>query len=175
MRVLDFAMKTELSARDFYRDLAEKAKGQGLRSIYRGMAMDSEKILGTLRKMTDEGSGAIDSRVLDGMGNLFHRDLDKEAALRFESDAEAYRYLMRIEEGLCQLYEDAARRETNPPARDQLLRIAAEEERELELLESTYDFINAPNEYLAWREFSNLDEFHNFGRYEDNRSCGHTH
>jgi hypothetical protein len=27
--------------------------------------------------------------------------------------------------------------------------------------------VNAPNQYLAWREFSNLDEFRNFGRDVD--------
>jgi rubrerythrin len=173
MRVLDFAVKTELSARDFYSTLAEKAPRKGLRAIYRGMAMDEEKILKRLQAMA-EGGGKGESRALDGMENIFQTHVREEDALRFESDTEAYLYLMRIEKDLCNLYEEAARREADPAAREQLLRIAAEEEREFRVLETTYDFINAPNEYLAWREFSNLDEFHNFGRYEDNRSCGHT-
>jgi hypothetical protein len=32
-----------------------------------------------------------------------------------------------------------------------------------------YDFVNAPTDDLEWAEFSNLDEFHNFGRYQDLR------
>ncbi|HXV21623.1 MAG TPA: hypothetical protein VD811_11625 [Desulfuromonadales bacterium] len=45
-------------------------------------------------------------------------------------------------------------------------RIASEERRELESLRKLYDFVDAPNEYLARGEFSNLNEFHNFGRDE---------
>lgn len=45
-----------------------------------------------------------------------------------------------------------------------LLRIAAMERHELNDLEQLFDFVNAPNESLEWGEFSNLDEFHNFGR-----------
>jgi hypothetical protein len=47
-----------------------------------------------------------------------------------------------------------------------LRRIATEERRELESLRQLFDFVNAPNEFLAWGEFSNLNEFHNFGRGE---------
>lgn len=173
MTVLDFAMETERSGRDFYRRLAQRADREGLRTIYGRMADDEERMLRTFRTLS-ERLPASDSRALEGMGNPFDRNLNQEEALRLDSEPEAYIYLMKIEKDLCRMYEDAAGRETNPEARKQLLTVAAEEERELRELETTYDFINAPNEYLAWREFSNLDEFHNFGRFEDNRECGHT-
>jgi hypothetical protein len=31
-------------------------------------------------------------------------------------------------------------------------------------VQNIYDFVNAPTQYLAWGEFSNLDEFRQFGR-----------
>jgi hypothetical protein len=45
--------------------------------------------------------------------------------------------------------------------------IAEEENRHVEDFQSVYDFINAPNQYLAWGEFNNIDEFHQFGRDVD--------
>lgn len=45
--------------------------------------------------------------------------------------------------------------------------ITEEENWHLEDFQNVYDFINAPNQYLAASEFSNLDEFHNFGRSVD--------
>ena len=48
-----------------------------------------------------------------------------------------------------------------------LLRIAEEEHEHFNILENVFNFVNAPNQYLAWGEFSNLDEFRNFGRDVD--------
>lgn len=173
MTVLDFAMETERRGRDFYRRLAQKVEEEGLKTIYGWMAEDEERILHTFQVLA-ERLPATDSRALEGMKDLFKEKLNEEEALRLSSEPEAYLYLMKVEKDLCRMYEEAAERETNPAAREQLLTVAAEEERELMQLESIYDFVNAPNEYLAWREFSNLDEFHNFGRFEDNRECRHT-
>lgn len=170
MRVLDFAMEMERRGRDFYRRLAQEADGEGVKTVYAAMADDEERLLRTFRAMAEKGSQA-DSRALEEMERPAIPEAD---ALAADSVTGAYYRLMETERDLCRFYEEAARRETNPAAREQLLRVASEEEREFRLLETTYDFVNAPNEYLAWREFSNLDEFHNFGRYEDNRECRHT-
>ena len=45
--------------------------------------------------------------------------------------------------------------------------LAAFERHELNEIEKLYDFANAPNCSLEWGEFSNLDEFHAFGRDVD--------
>ncbi|NLC70291.1 MAG: hypothetical protein GX751_02900 [Desulfuromonadaceae bacterium] len=46
-------------------------------------------------------------------------------------------------------------------------KIAAEEEKHFQLVENLFRFTNAPNQYLAWGEFSNISEFSNFGRHVD--------
>ena len=104
---------------------------------------------------------------LEEAPNIFKDVLDEQEALSVPDDLEAYNYVMKVEEGLCQLYENAADKENNEQVKNLLLKIAAQEHRELENLQKVYDFVNAPNEFLAWGEFSNLDEFHNFGRDED--------
>jgi rubrerythrin len=174
MKVIDFAIEMEERERDLYKELAQRSEKEGLRAIYARMAEDEEEIVRKLQAMASTGSDA-ESLALEGMVSPLEMGIDLEKALRLEDGLQAYRFLMEVEKAMRDFYDGVAQRESDPYARDLLLNVAAEEERELQDLESLYEFANAPNEFLAWGEFSNLDEFHNFGRYEDNRSCRHTH
>ncbi len=170
MKVIDFAIELEERERDFYKELAQKAEKDDVRGVYAHMAETEEEMVRNLRQMA---GGDIESSALETMKSPL--GLDKERALKMEDGLQAYRFLMGVEKAMRDFYAGAARKESDPQARDLLLSVAAQEERELKELENIYEFVNAPNEYLAWGEFSNLDEFHNFGRYEDNRACRHTH
>jgi len=83
------------------------------------------------------------------------------------SDLEAYQEGMDIERKSYQLYKKAAEQEKDDAVRKVLLQIADEEKKHYEILQNIYCFVNAPNQFLAWGEFSNLGEFHNFGRNID--------
>ncbi len=168
MNVFDFAMDIERSGIKYYQRLAQKAEAMGIRRIFSMMARDEEEMLEKFQAMRArvQHTTMEDSRTLERADNIFNRLLDERDALDLKTDLEAYTYVVEVEEAICRLYEDAAERESNPEVKGLLQKIGAEEHRELERLQNLYDFVNAPNEYLAWGEFSNLDEFHNFGRYE---------
>jgi len=168
MNVFDFAMEIERSGRNFYRSVARKTSLEGVRSIFSMMAEDEQKLLERFRAMKGKVAFTTmqDSAVLEATSGVLQGILIEHEALHVSSDIEAYHYVMGIEAAICRLYEDAARREGNAEVRGLLRRIAAEERRELESLQQLFDFVNAPNQFLAWGEFSNLNEFHNFGRYE---------
>jgi len=168
MNVFDFAMEIERSGRKFYRNMAAKTGTAGVRTIFSMMAEDEQDLLERFRAMkaTVRSTTMQDSSILENAGNIFKDILNEREALQIADDLEAYHYVMRLEAAICRLYEDAARRESNPEVQGLLRRIASEERRELESLRKLYDFVNAPNEFLAWGEFSNLNEFHNFGRDE---------
>ena len=74
---------------------------------------------------------------------------------------------MQIEAESFRLYEDAAKNEKDAGAKELLLKIAGEEHKHFQIIENIFAFVNAPNQYLAWGEFSNLEEFRNFGRKTD--------
>jgi rubrerythrin len=169
MNVFDFAMNIERSGSRFYRQLAEKAEQKGLKTIFTMMAKDEEELLKKFQAMKTSVRTTTreDSMALEDAPNIYKDVLDEREALSVPDDLEAYNYVMKVEEDLCRLYENAAEKENNEQVKNLLLKIAAQEHRELETLRQVYDFVNAPNEYLAWGEFSNLDEFHNFGRDED--------
>lgn len=168
MNVFDFSMEIERSGRKFYRNVASKAGTAGVRTIFSMMAEDEQEMLERFRAMkaTVRSTTMQDSLILETAGNIFEDVLNEHEALQITDDLDAYQYVMRVEAAICRLYEDAARREPNPEVQGLLRRIASEERRELENLRKLYDFVNAPNEFLAWGEFSNLNEFHNFGRDE---------
>jgi len=167
MNVFDYAMETERSGRKFYRTVAEKTAVPGVRTIFTMMASDEEELLERFRAMKAAQTMTLtDSLALEHAGNIFEDKLNELEALQIDNDLDAYYYVMQVEREICRLYEDAAGREPNPEVAKLLRRIAAEERRELESLRQVYDFVNAPNEYLAWGEFSNVGEFHNFGRDE---------
>jgi len=82
-------------------------------------------------------------------------------------DIAAYRHAMKLEADSFRLYEEAAAKEQRAVVKELLLKIAEEEHKHFIVLENIYHFVNAPNQYLAWGEFSNLGEFRQFGRDVD--------
>jgi rubrerythrin len=171
MNVFDFAIDMERQGRDFYQQQAQSAEREGIRKIFQMMANDEQQMIESLRKLraATRQPEKVESSALTRLRNLYKSGLLREQASHLADDLEAYRFAIEAQSRLQTLYETAARNEENTQARRLLLQIAQEEAREVESLQKLYDFVNAPNEFLAWREFSNLDEFHNFGRYEDGR------
>jgi rubrerythrin len=168
MDVFEFGKKMELDGKKFYEEQADKIGVPGLRNIFRRLAEDEQKHYDILLRLEQEQSQVSmpDSTVLDEAKNVFENltsSGDKPFSLD-GGDIEGYRRAMKIEADSFRLYEKAAAEEQDESVRQLLLRIAEEEHRHFNILESVYAFVNAPNQYLAWGEFSNLDEFRNFGR-----------
>ncbi|MEJ2698257.1 MAG: hypothetical protein P8Z70_01155 [Desulfuromonadales bacterium] len=165
MKVIDFAIEVERAERDFFRRMSEEVQKKGLKTIYRRMAEEEEVLLRRFEGLKTSGEAQEEAGRLDSLLKAFRERLDARRARGIGNEVETYRYLAEVEKGVCRLFEDAAESERDEGARRRLAQIAGEECRESEEVETLYDFTNAPNEFLAWGEFSNLDEFHNFGRY----------
>jgi rubrerythrin len=112
------------------------------------------------------------------MSGLIRQDLAEEASpwhglppgtvLANEvDDEEAYRLALKLEEEEIRCFEELLAHSRARETKKILKQITEEEDRHLDRFRDLYDFINAPNQYLAWGEFSNLQEFHQFGRDVD--------
>lgn len=170
MNVFDFAMQMETDGKRFYEKLAEASGDAGLKTIFLRLAADEQKHYETFQALKQDLLPTMqETSVLEDSQNIFQQIMDKKGEIlaTVHVDLEGYRYAMKLEADSARLYEDAARRESKSELQNLLLRIAAEEQKHFTILENIYDFFNAPNQYLAWREFSNLDEFHQFGRDTD--------
>jgi rubrerythrin len=163
MKVYRFAQEIDLSAQRFYQEMAARAKNHGVSRIFRTLADDESALLSRHRALA-AADGEVDAEALDRGVNVFEQLRRREDQLVIEDDVAAYRLALDAERDVLQQYRSAAQREQHPAVKKRLVEIARDEERQVTELESLYDFANAPNHYLAWGEFSNLGDFHNFGR-----------
>lgn len=170
MNVFDFAMKMELEGKEVYEELARGALRPGLRNIFLQLAADEQKHYGILLALRDRGrpQAMEDSSALEQAKSVFSGMLArKEAPADAKKDLDAYQHAMKLEAESFRLYEGAAGKEKDQAVKELLLRVAAEEHKHFDILRNIYDFANAPSQYLAWGEFSNLEEFRQFGRDVD--------
>ena len=170
MDIFDFAIKMETDAESYYQKLAEQTDIEGIRNIFLDLAADEKKHFEIFKSMKERpGIAAMrESEALSKAKNTFEKLLqEKPEVSHLRSNLDAYRHAMKIEAEAARLYEEALTRETNSEVKDLLQRVIEEEQKHYNIIENLYDFVNAPNEYLAWGEFSNLEEFRNFGRDTD--------
>jgi len=169
MNVFEFAMKMEVDGKAYYEQMAAATSQPGLRSIFTQLAEDEQKHFETFVALNDGRSAKMAATsILDGIENVFSRLTEDASALGKElKDLDAYQHAMKLESDSFRFYEEIAEKEQDSKIKELLLQIAGEEHKHFNLIANLFNFINAPNEYLAWREFSNLDEFHQFGRDVD--------
>lgn len=170
MYIFNLALALEREIESFYKQLSEKSESPGLKTIFLQLADDERKHYEAIEALKrGVGDWPMQDSVFLTQADDFFRNLvqEKPSFLGTDDLPEAYRYAMSVEADSTRLYRKAAESVKAPEARKVLLKIAAEEEKHFNLVENLYNFVNAPNEYLAWGEFSNMDEFTNFGREVD--------
>jgi rubrerythrin len=170
MYIFNLAIALEREIESFYKQLGEKSESPGLKKIFLELAADEKKHYEAIEALK-RGVGdwpMQDSVFLKNADEYFQKIVQEKPSFpRTDDLSDAYRYAMSVEADSTRLYRRAAESEKTPEVKKVLLKIATEEEKHFILVENLYNFINAPNEYLAWGEFSNIDEFTNFGRKVD--------
>ena len=160
MNIFEFAMKMELDGKAYYEKLAAETAVAGLKTIFVNLAADEQKHYDTILAIKSGTSGAMaDSTVLKETKNLF-ADLigDKNIVGSLKRSLDGYDHARKIEADSVRFYEDAAGKENHPDTVKLLLRIANEEKEHYNIMDNLYDFTLAPQNFLAWGEFSNLKE-----------------
>lgn len=163
MNVLRFAQEVDESAHSFYEEMAARAENPGVRRIFDMLAEDESELLNRHAMLAARADGA-EAKTLDRGANVFEQLRRQEDQLRVDNDLDAYRLALDTEREVLQQYQRAANAEVRPQTRELLIEMAGDEQKHVEELENLYDFANAPNHYLAWGEFSNLGDYHNYGR-----------
>ena len=160
MNVFDFAMKMELQGKACYENLASSTQVAGLRNIFLGLAADEQKHYEVFRGMKEGNAFAMtDSRMLEQAKSVFTELAEeKDRIVAMREDLDGYRLGLKIEADSVKLYEDMAKKEQDPETMQLYLRIANEEKKHFNIMDNLYDYTLAPQNFLAWAEFSNLKE-----------------
>lgn len=170
MNVFDFAMKMEEDGKVYYEKLASQTSLPGLRTIFTRLAEDEQKHYEIFQELKTSGNvpAMQNTTIIAEAKNVFEELPKEEEALKeLAGDLAAYQHAMKIESDSFRFYENAASEGKKPATKNLLTRIAGEEHKHFNILENIFHFVNAPNQYLAWGEFSNLEEFKQFGRDVD--------
>jgi len=161
MNVFDFAMQMEKDGKTHYEKLAAGTPIVGLKNIFSLLAADEQKHFETIQAMKTGANDAMAGSIaLDEAKNVFQGLMnDRTLPGVLKKDLDGYLYAMKVEADSVKLYEDMAKKENRADVVQLLLKIANEEKKHYNIMENLYDFVLAPQNFLAWGEFSNLKEF----------------
>jgi rubrerythrin len=159
MNVFDFAIKMEEDGKAFYEKLAADTNVSELKTIFSLLAAAEEEHCKAIEAMKQDCSpGNAESKVLEKAMNVFQGLMERKLDM-LKGDPDGYRHAIKLAMAGVKLYEKMATKETNPATSRILMMLADDERKHLEILENIYDFVEAPKDFLAWGEFSNLKEF----------------
>jgi rubrerythrin len=161
MDVYEFAKQMELDGKAYYERLATETAFPGLKSIFGMLAADEQKHHDTILAMQQGRGGQMaDTAVLETARNVFQELRESNTLAGGATRAwEGYRHAMKVEADSVRLYEDMAKKEQDADTVMLLLKIANEEKKHYNIMENLYELALKPEYFLAWREFSNLQEF----------------
>lgn len=166
MNVIDYARSIEESGVQFYQEMADRSDTVGVKRIFTMLAHDEELLLEKLEIIQEKHPemSKQNIRVLNMGNNVFENLRKIEDKLNVDSDVEAYQLARDAEREILHTYEKATETVEETDLKKSLMLLTAMERHELEEIENMLDFANTPNQSLAWGEFSNIEEFHDFGR-----------
>jgi rubrerythrin len=135
--VLDFAIRNEEEARDFYNDLAEKVNNETMRTIFQGFAHEEEGHKAKLLKIKASGTlGASSKKVLDLKIGDYLVDVEAEPDISYQ---DALIVAMKKEKAAFKLYMDLAQSTDDPELNSLMLALAQEEAKHKLRFEIEYD------------------------------------
>ncbi len=160
MNVFDFAIRMEEDGMKLYGKLAEEAQEPEIKTIFRLLAAEEQRhrnIFEAMKKGEDPSIAVSIS--LQNARSAFRKLVEKKDPRQIlRKDPDGYRHSIKAEEDFIRLYEELADKEKNQHVARLLRRIAEEERSHLKIMENIFDFMEAPKTFLAWGEFSNLNE-----------------
>ena len=161
MNILDCAIKMEEEAREYYEKLAEAATVPELKNLFSMLAAAEQELHDALVRL--QGSihpQKTQFKAMQEASCAFKPLLAKRDLMAgLKDDPDAYKHMVKEEEESVRFYEEQAGKAKDEGTRKVLLMIADEERKHLSIVENIYSFVESPKTYLAWGEFSNLNEY----------------
>lgn len=161
MNAIDFIVQTEEDGLRLYETLAYETKDPELKEIFDLLAdrqRNHLEVLETLKEtVSPEDAESMLAERTGHLRNGFRRLLEcKDIMHELKNDRDGFLHILKAEEETIGWLEGMAKAESRMNTRVLLERMAADEKAHLATIENIYDFVEAPDTYLEWGEFSNL-------------------
>jgi len=165
VNIFEFALKMEKDGEDYYRQLADASKTEGLQKIFEMLADEEVKhakvIEGMRRKIRE--TQFEDSPILDNVTNVFQNMKEQKQPLHIDAttETEKYRNARDIEEASREFYQKEAKESDNQHQRQLFLKLAAEEAKHLRIMKDIVEFVSRPEpgNWLENAEWTHLEPY----------------
>jgi len=135
--ILDFAIKAEIEAFEFYKDLASKVESPTMKQVFLDFADEELEHKAKLEKSKAKKSlGPTHRNIPDMKISEYTADVEPTANMDYQS---ALILAMKREQKACQLYRDLAEIAESEPAKQTFLVLAEEEAKHKLRFETEYD------------------------------------
>lgn len=160
MDIFEYAMQMEKDGEDYYRQLAQQTKNEGLKTILIMLADEEVKHQNVIEKMKKEKTQLAQTTILNDARNVFAQL--KESGEKFDFNVEQKEIYIKaqdIEKKSQDFYTEKANEIKDEYKKDIFLRLAEEEKKHCFLLENIIEFVSRPETWLENAEFHHLDEY----------------
>jgi rubrerythrin len=158
--IFEYAMQMEKDGEDYYRQLAQKAGNNGMKTILTMMADEEVKHYNALEKIKTQKTQIAESDILTDAKNVFVQI--KESGESFDFDikqTELYKKAQDIEKKSRDFYKGKANEVTEEYQKELFLKLAIEEQKHYVLLDNIIDFVSRPEQWLEDAEFFHLEDY----------------
>ncbi|MHC4532907.1 MAG: ferritin-like domain-containing protein [Planctomycetota bacterium] len=158
--IFEYAMQMEKDGEDYYRQLAQKAGNNGLRTILTMLADEEVKHYNTIEKIKTQNTQIAKSEILTDAKNVFVQIKESGESFNFDiNEAELYKIAREIEKKSQDFYMEKSNEVTEEFQKTLFLKLAVEEKKHYILLDNIIEFVSQPEQWLENAEFFHLEEY----------------
>lgn len=158
--IFEYAMQMEKDGEDYYRQLAQKASNNGMKTILTMLADEEVKHYNALEKIKTQQTQIAESEILTDAKNVFVQIKESGDSFDFYiNEAELYKTARDIEKKSRDFYTEKANEVTEEFQIKLFLQLADEEQKHYVLLDNIIEFISRPEQWLENAEFFHLEDY----------------
>ena len=160
MDIYEYAMQMEKDGESYYRELAAQAQSDGIRNILTLLANAEVKHYRIFERMKQhESTQPIDLAYLVNIKNVFAEMRDNKAPMTENgSQIELYRKAQELEKKTRDFYREKAGK-VEESQKAIFLKIADEEQKHFNILETIIDMVSRPQTWLENPEWYHLEDY----------------
>ena len=158
--IFEYAMQMEKDGEDYYRQLAQKAGNNGMKTILTMLADEEVKHYNAIERIKTQKTQIAESKILTDAKNVFVQIKESGDSFDFDiNQAELYKKAQDIEKKSRDYYTEKANEVTEEYQKELFLKLADEENKHYLLLDNIIDFVSRPEQWLENAEFFHLEDY----------------
>jgi len=158
--IFEYAMQMEKDGEDYYRQLAQKAGNNGMKTILTMLADEEVKHYNAIEKIKTQKTQIAESKILTDAKNVFVQIKESGDSFDFDiNEAELYKKARDIEKKSLDFYTEKAGEVTEEYQKELFLKLADEEQKHYVLLDNIIEFVSQPEQWLENAEFFHLEDY----------------